>query len=192
MSPEGSLAAPDRSALRRRLLAEREGSASTPERRAADTALGIHLRAVIRELEPRCLGLYWPHRSEFNAPAALAEDRVHTNAEWALPFARRAPVEMRYRTWDGLVPDSLDDCGIPTSTGPETLPDVVLVPCVGYTDSGHRLGYGGGYFDRWLGTHPQVCAVGVAWSSARIEEAELRPAPHDMPLTLIVTDAGVI
>ncbi|MGH8798134.1 MAG: 5-formyltetrahydrofolate cyclo-ligase, partial [Caldimonas sp.] len=72
------------------------------------------------------------------------------------------------------------------------MPDVVLVPCVGYTESGWRLGYGGGYFDRWLAAHGQVCAVGVAWSVARLDEDELVPQPHDMRLALIVTERGPV
>mgnify|MGYP003693774087 CR=1 FL=1 len=69
---------------------------------------------------------------------------------------------MHYRLWDGQAPRSVDECGIPSSDGAPVAPDVVLVPCVGFTASGFRLGYGGGYFDRWLAAHPQVCAVGVA------------------------------
>jgi len=72
------------------------------------------------------------------------------------------------------------------------VPDVVLVPCLGYTASGFRLGYGGGYFDRWLAAHPQVTAVGVAWSACEIDEAELKPQPHDQRLMLVVTEQGVI
>ena len=72
------------------------------------------------------------------------------------------------------------------------MPDVVLAPCVGYTASGYRLGYGGGYFDRWLAAHPHVTAVGVAWALGEIAEAQLAPAPHDMPLMLVVTERGVV
>ena len=99
---------------------------------------------------------------------------------------------MHYRLWNATAPTTVDECGIPASDGIEVVPDVVLVPCVGYTESGFRLGYGGGFFDRWLAAHPQVCAVGVAWSAARIDEAVLAPAPHDVRLTLIVTETGPI
>jgi len=54
------------------------------------------------------------------------------------------------------------------------------------------LGYGGGFFDRWLAAHPSVTAVGIAWSHAQIDESALAPQPHDQPLTLIVTEAGAI
>ncbi len=178
--------------MRKRLLEERAQFAAGPAVAAAAEALGRELRAVIRELEPHCLGLYWPHRAEFNAPGALADDEGLAKSPLALPFARRSPRELHYRLWAGGAPEAVDECGIPTSDGPEVVPDVVLAPCVGYTDSGFRLGYGGGYFDRWLAAHPQVCAVGVAWAAARIDDALLAPAPHDIRLALIVTERGAI
>ena len=110
----------------------------------------------------------------------------------ALPFAQRAPVRMHYRAWDGHAPAALDDCGIPASIGAPVLPDVVLVPCVGYTASGHRLGYGGGFFDRWLAQHPDVTAVGVAWSIGALDDAVFGSQSHDQALTLIVTERGVV
>ena len=63
---------------------------------------------------------------------------------------------MHYRAGTGEQPMLRDECGIPSIDGPPVLPDVVLVPCLGYTASGYRLGYGGGYFDRWLAAYPQV------------------------------------
>jgi 5,10-methenyltetrahydrofolate synthetase len=109
----------------------------------------------------------------------------------ALPFAQRTPVQMHYRAWNGAAPTIVDECGIPTSEGARVVPDVVLVPCVGYTAEGYRLGYGGGYFDRWLAQHPDVTTVGIAWSGNRIDAAALAPQPHDQSLTLILTELGV-
>jgi len=183
---------PARSDLRARLLAERMRFVASGAAVQAEADLGRELRAVLADLEPQCLGLYWPQRGEFNAPAALTEDEGRGISCKALPFARRAPPELHYRLWDGRAPAVVDDCGIPSSDGKAVVPDVVLVPCVGYSAAGFRLGYGGGYFDRWLVAHPEVCAVGVAWSTSRLEEAELVPQPHDMPLTLVVTERGPV
>ncbi len=179
-----------RQALRQRLLEQREQFFAGPSRLQADAALARHLVTVLSALEPDILGLYWPHRSEFNAVAAIAADPMLAKLAAALPFAQRAPVLMHYRAWDGQPPAAVDDCGIPASTGAPVVPDVVLVPCVGYTASGYRLGYGGGYFDRWMAAHPGVTAVGVAWAAAEIDEAALQPQAHDQTLTLVVTERG--
>lgn len=178
--------------LRKRLLGQREQFVAGATSGEASAALAHHLKAVLSALEPSCLGVYWPHRSEFNAVAALAADSTLATLPIALPYAQRAPAQMHYRRWDGRPPTALDECGIPASAGAPVVPDVVLVPCVGYTSSGHRLGYGGGYFDRWLAQHPAVTAIGVAWSVGAIEDALFKSQAHDQPLTVIVTERGVV
>ena len=147
---------------------------------------------MLRELEPDRLGLYWPIRSEFNAASALAVDIGHSKWPLALPFTRRMPKAMDYRVWDGAEPTVFDECGIRSSDGAVVVPDVLLVPCVGFTVDGYRLGYGGGYFDRWLALHPGVTCVGVAWSCTQLEAGAYEPQPHDQALTLIVTERGVV
>lgn len=181
-----------RQALRAQLRAERERFATSPDIDAARTALANRLRAVLVELEPQCLGLYWPVRSEFNAADALGDDPISGKFPWALPYARRTPHEMHYRVWDRQPPALLDECRIPACEGAVVVPDVALVPCVGFTRQGFRLGYGGGYFDRWLAAHPHVTAVGVAWAIAEVDADAFAAEPHDRPLALIVTERSVI
>jgi len=181
-----------RQTLRKSLLAQREVFVAGSGFEAAKVALARHLAKVLSELEPESLGLYWPHRSEFNAVAALVADAGFSSLPLSLPFAQRTPVQMHYRAWDRQPPGSVDECGIPAPNGAPVVPDVVLAPCVGFTPSGYRLGYGGGYFDRWLAQHPHVTAVGVAWAIAEVDEAALGPEPHDRPLTLIVTERGAL
>lgn len=178
--------------MRARLLAAREGFASSPDFASAQAALARELKQVVDQLEPACLGLYWPMRSEFNAASLWHDDKAGTSFQLALPFTRRTPREMQYRLWDGRTPSLKDECGIPASDGAPSVPDVVLVPCVGFTAAGFRLGYGGGYFDRWLAQHPHVTTVGVAWAAAQLDDADFTPAAHDLPLALVVTERGVV
>jgi 5-formyltetrahydrofolate cyclo-ligase len=183
---------PSRQALRSTLLAGREAFVKGPSSDAAARSLALHLHRVLNQVEPLLLGLYWPVRSEFNAPVALAGESGPTKWPLALTFCRKSPVEMHYRAWDGREPPARDECGMASAEGPVVVPDVVLVPCVGFTRSGFRLGYGGGYFDRWQAAHPHVTAVGVAWAVGELSDAQLQPQPHDMALTLIVTEHGVL
>lgn len=177
--------------LRQRLLAERETLIASPAFAAASAALSEVLRKVVAELEPECAGLYCAFGSEFNAAAALAADARDTDFLLALPYARRTPKAIEFRRWDGTAPSLADECGIGSCEGVVVVPDVVVVPCVGFTEAGHRLGYGGGYYDRWLAANPQATAVGVAWSFAQIDLATFAARPHDVPLALIVTECGV-
>ncbi|MES2887569.1 MAG: 5-formyltetrahydrofolate cyclo-ligase [Pseudomonadota bacterium] len=192
MITETPLPAEPRGRLRHHLLAQRDAWAQGPDFAAAEAALVAHLKPVLRQLEPQCLGLYWPIRGEFNAPLLRQGDLGANQCQWALPFAQRTPLQMHYRAWaSDAAADRRDECNIPSVDGPPVVPDVVLVPCVGFTRSGHRLGYGAGYFDRWLGAHPQVTAVGVAWSLSELAASDWQPAAHDQPLMLVVTEHGV-
>ena len=180
-----------RSALRARLRGERDAFVASDGHAAAAVALASHLRAALAPHEPACLGLYWPMRSEFNAAAALAADVQFAKVASALPYARREPRTMEFRRWEGNAPTLVDECGIGASDGALVVPDVVVVPCVGFTAAGHRLGSGAGYYDRWLALHPHVVAVGVAWSMAELDAAMFVAEPHDVPLAFVVTERGV-
>jgi 5,10-methenyltetrahydrofolate synthetase len=177
--------------LRERIHQVRDGFVATSGVEA-HAALSQRLSEVLSELQPERLGLYWPLRSEFNAALACVGDMALQDVSFALPRARKSPRELQYRTWDRREPQSRDDLGIPCADGVPVLPDVILVPCLGYTADGYRLGYGGGYYDRWLAAHPHVTAVGVAWSVTQLTPAELAAEPHDQPLMLVVTERGVV
>lgn len=152
----------------------------------------MHLMSVLRQLAPERLGIYWSVRSEFDAASACLSESMLDDTPLALPFSFRDPIRMDYRHWDRQPLTLLDDCRIPAPDGPVVVPDVVLAPCVGYTAAGYRLGYGRGYFDRWMVAHPHVTVIGVAWSVGSIDEAEWVPQPHDRALACVVTENGVI
>jgi 5-formyltetrahydrofolate cyclo-ligase len=72
---------------------------------------------------------------------------------------------------------------------PETV-DLVLVPAVACDRQGHRLGYGGGFYDRMLSS--QVWAnkptLGVVFEFSWLDS--LPSDPWDMPLRGVCTEAG--
>lgn len=174
------------------LLARRDAFARSAEAGAARDALAGHLVATVQRFAPRCLGLYAAMGSEFNAAPALVADTNATSRRLALPSARRADRRMDYRLWDGGPTLAVDDFGIATATGEVVVPDLVVAPCIGFTRDGHRLGYGGGFYDRWLAEHPGTVAIGVAWTWAELPDGAYEPEAHDVPLAAIVTEAGVL
>lgn len=67
----------------------------------------------------------------------------------------------------------------------------ILVPLLAFDPVGHRLGYGGGYYDRFLAQVPENCLkVGVSLELGRL--AEPLPSHHrDVALDAVVTETGV-
>jgi len=64
----------------------------------------------------------------------------------------------------------------------------VIVPCAGFSGDGHRVGMGGGYYDRYLPEAKAAVKVIAAFSAQRIFKIE--PEAHDVPAEYIVTEEG--
>ena len=67
---------------------------------------------------------------------------------------------------------------------------VALIPGVGFSISGHRLGFGKGHYDRYLKKHPQIFRVGIAYAF-QIQLQDWTIEDHDEPMHLILTPSGV-
>lgn len=70
--------------------------------------------------------------------------------------------------------------------------ELLLIPLVGFDPVGHRLGFGGGYFDRALApltAQPRPRRIGLAYGFQEV--AELPDEPHDVRLHGVVTEAGL-
>ena len=93
---------------------------------------------------------------------------------------------------------SLSDCRLgvmgilePDGKGePFTLPGLCLTPGLAFDKDGYRLGYGGGFYDRFFAQHPYIERTGIGFSCQIYERIPRQP--HDIRLQTIVTDAGII
>ena len=113
----------------------------------------------------------------------------------ALPAMQGKGKPLLFRTWtpgDEMAP-AVWGIAEPLSSRPPVLPDIVLVPLLVFDPSGHRLGYGGGFYDRSLHElrrQKRVIAVGIAY-----DEQCLDAVPHldyDQPLDWVLTPSGPI
>jgi 5,10-methenyltetrahydrofolate synthetase len=132
------------------------------------------------------LGVYWPIRGEpdlrpFYASLAAA------GVTLALPVMTGPGQPLQFARWDAGAPLVTDRWGIATPTTMIPVrPAALLIPCVGFNATGHRLGYGGGFYDRTLALAPRPVAIGVAWDNARCDFAA---AAHDMPMDVVITES---
>ena len=173
---------------RARLIALRMGIPSAA-RRAWGALITAELTAFLTEPHDE-LGVFWPFRAEFD-PRPLIETLAADGRVVAslAVIDRHGPLE--YRAWrpdEDLVSGVWD---IPVPAKREIIaPAMVLAPLVGFDGASYRLGYGGGYFDRTLAASaPRPFAIGVGFEFQRLET--IYPQPFDIPMDLIVTEAGL-
>ena len=120
---------------------------------------------------------------------------------WALRDGKRVMVPLtlnpREVVWSAI--DSLDHLQPGRFGVDEPVPEdrriaappvnaVVLVPGLAFTETGHRLGFGGGYYDRFLETHDGA-SIGLAYDWQVVDF--LPVASHDVPVGFIATPFAI-
>ena len=68
--------------------------------------------------------------------------------------------------------------------------DAVLVPAVAFDRRGYRVGYGGGYYDRFLPKVPQAVRIGAAFACQIVPEVPIDR--YDVQVERIATEEGII
>lgn len=136
---------------------------------------------------------FWPMRSEVDV-RPLMEALRDRGARICLP-AILSKTEMVFRE---MVPGApLVDMGFqtfgPAEDAPVVDPLVMLVPLVAFDHRGHRIGYGGGYYDRAIeklvnkGISPRL--IGIAFDCQQVDFVP--DEPHDVTLPEIITESGL-
>jgi 5-formyltetrahydrofolate cyclo-ligase len=123
-------------------------------------------------------------------PALLLERLVELGCHIAYPrvAGKGLPLDF-HRMPDGevLAPGAF---GIhePLDTWPRATPGMLLVPLLAFDASGHRLGYGGGFYDRTLALL-NVPAIGIAYAGQEV--SSIPHSAHDRTLDMVLTEQGI-
>ncbi|HEX2531294.1 MAG TPA: 5-formyltetrahydrofolate cyclo-ligase [Burkholderiaceae bacterium] len=177
---------PDKTELRRTLLAARD-AIPAESRRRWDAAISARFLAWWEANPLRSLSVYWPIRSEPDL-RTLYMELASRGVRMALPVVVDNGSPLRFAAWTPGDPLASDAFGVPVpaSTSAIIQPEALLIPCVAFTAARIRLGYGGGFYDRTLATSPRPLAIGVGYACAL---AAFRHEAHDIPLDMIFTEA---
>lgn len=141
------------------------------------------------------IAAFWSLPGEPELQPLLRQWAEEDGYEISLPVVCAPDAPLEFRVWNPG--DTLHEgaWGLQEPTGPvAALPDIVLVPTLGYTRNGDRLGYGKGYYDRtladWRARGHAFTSMGVAWATGDLSQEDYQPAAHDQRLDGILTDKG--
>jgi len=186
--------------------------AGSPPVRALER-LPERLLACLEHLAPRCLAFYWPINDEVDLRGIIAQwlassaqqnalekagqpgqagSAPHFQRMAALPVIRTKDAPMVFHRWCADMPMQEGAFRIPVPAQIEVLvPDLLLVPCVGFDRHCYRLGYGGGFYDRTLAAlSPRPATLGIALSCTAVDALPVEA--HDIPLDGILTEDSAL
>ena len=138
------------------------------------------------------IALYYPSNFELNVLKLLEFNNIFAN-EILLPVTNKNNL-MNFFPWKKNDVLFVNEFGIlePTKTKIK-VPDVMLIPVLAFDKNKFRLGYGKGFYDRYLNKYSRrlknILTVGVAFSFQR--HHKLPTKKNDVKLDFIITDKGI-
>ena len=134
------------------------------------------------------IGGYYPINFEFNCLIILKKFFSEGYCV-SLPVIKKNH-QMDFYKWDVLDPLRISSFGIPEPKNLQKVyPDILFVPVVAYDGNNNRIGYGGGFYDRYIEKISKIkncVTIGLAFSNQKVKKFKV--GKYDKMLDFILTD----
>jgi 5-formyltetrahydrofolate cyclo-ligase len=151
--------------------------------------LGAHVLASGLIAPGAAVSGFWPLPGEIDIRPLLDALRVRGYTV-LLPETLKRGSPLIFRHWTPETAMIRERFGTLRPDGPVGTPDVLLVPLLAFDRRGHRLGYGGGFYDRTLAGLPGRLTIGCAFAAQELDAVPTDE--YDAPLSAIATESGLI
>ena len=175
----------NKNTIRRRLLIERL-SISPKLRVQWDESICTQILSWWKINPFKSIGVYWPVQGEANCISAY-QSLAQQGVQLALPMIVDKHTPLKFVAWTPGDPVEQGAYNIPIPAEPtRTLrPEALIIPCLGFNADRFRLGYGGGFYDRTLASHPRPHTVGIAYQYTQVI---FDASTHDIALDTVITE----
>ena len=140
----------------------------------------------------KIIGGYYPTNYEIN-DLEILNYFCKRGSKISLPKIKKKS-QMEFYKWYKNDPLLINKFGIPEpETTKRVYPDILFVPLVAFDKKFNRLGYGGGYYDRYIqkiSKIKKVVKVGLAFSFQKLKTIPVNK--HDKKLDIIITEKDII
>ena len=146
----------------------------------------------IDKLNFKSIGGYYPSNYEID-DLDILDLLEKKNFKVSLPIIKKDN-QMNFQSWSRNDPLKINKFGIPEPVSSKIFyPDILLVPLVAYDSSLNRLGYGKGYYDRYIEKIEKikkVTKIGLAFSFQKISSIPINQ--YDKKLDFIVNEKEIL
>ena len=148
------------------------------------------LLRIIRKskITGKVIGGYYPYNYEID-PIEILKKLEKFNYHLSLPKIRKDQ-QMDFFQWSTSDPLEINKFGIPEPVSDFIkLPNILLVPLVAFDKNRNRIGYGGGFYDRYikkLKKKKKILTIGLAYSFQKVKKIPI--TKNDIQLDFIVTN----
>lgn len=176
----------------RDILRDRRWALSPGEREWRSRAICNHLQKVITKNEP--VLVYCAKEPEVET-FWFIRYLINRGIPVIVPIIQKEDTSLRLSFLEDtacLVPSTFH---VPEPVGSEIPADpqdvtTAIIPMLGFDRSGGRLGYGAGYYDRFLSGNGHIKTIGVAFSNQETEKLPLDV--NDIGMDIVVTEEGIL
>jgi 5-formyltetrahydrofolate cyclo-ligase len=136
---------------------------------------------------------YWPVGGEIDGRPLLAA-LAKAGRDIALPRMKTRQGPAQFFLWRGGEALSADAFGVPSPppSSMEVSPRLIFTPLLGFDRRGHRLGQGGGHYDRIISLYRAHGALAVGLAYAEQEMPRVPTGAHDAQLDWVITPKEAI
>ena len=141
-----------------------------------------------KKQKKKIIGGYYPYNYEANVMPIL-EKFEKSNYIVSLPKIGKNS-SMNFFVWSTNDPLNINEYGIPEPiTNKMIHPDILLVPLVAYDKNFNRIGYGGGFYDRYIEKIKKIkkiLTIGLAFSYQKVKKIPIEK--NDIKIDFIITE----
>lgn len=155
--------------------------------------LSVNFQDIIKILKKnkftsKTIGGYYPYNYEIDTIKVLKKFE-DLNYQISLPKIKKNS-QMNFYNWSVKDPLKINKYGIPEPLSYKIIyPKILLVPLVAFDKHLNRIGYGGGFYDRYLKKvkkDKKIITIGLAYSFQKIKKVPLNK--YDIKLDYVVTN----
>jgi 5-formyltetrahydrofolate cyclo-ligase len=176
----------------RKILRQKKEAMLPEDRHKKSHAICHHLMAIVNPGET--VMVFTSKEKEVNT-RPLIEALFRSGNPVVVPIIVKEDVSLRLsylRDFSALVPSTF---GVPEPIGneiPAAAEDIgtIILPMLGFDRAGGRIGYGAGYYDRFLSKNPGMRKIGIAFACQEVEN--LPVDENDIRMDAIITEEGIV